>query len=65
MGKILANSDSAERKHTSDGDSGINVVLKSDSQQASPTATSAAANAHAGWLDANVGADCNAGEHPK
>ena len=43
MGKILANSDSAERKHTSDGDSGIDVVLKSDSQQASPTATSAAA----------------------
>lgn len=43
IGKILANSDSAERKHTSDGDSGIDVVLKSDSQQASPTATSAAA----------------------
>lgn len=43
IGKILANSDSAERKHTSDGDSGTNVVLKSDSQQTSPTATSAAA----------------------
>lgn len=43
IGKILANSDSAERKHGSDGDGGTDVVLKSDSQQASPTADSAAA----------------------
>ena len=38
MGKILANSDSAEHKKGSDGDGGTNVSLLSSTQEVSPTA---------------------------
>jgi len=43
VGKILANSDSAEHKKGSDGDGGTNVALLSSTAQVSPTATGAAA----------------------
>ena len=43
MGKILANSDSAEHKKGSDGDGGTNVSLLSSTQEVSATADSAAA----------------------
>jgi serine/threonine protein kinase len=43
MGKILANSDSAEHKKGSDGDGGTNIALLSSTEEVSPTATGAAA----------------------
>lgn len=43
VGKILANSDSAEHKKGSDGDGGTNIALFSSTAQVSPTATGAAA----------------------
>lgn len=43
VGRILANSDSAEHKKGSDGDGGTNIALLNDAEKVSPTASGAAA----------------------